>query len=154
MEKIIKDLFRRMIQISWKMFTLHKKLSFPLRFLQLMRPNSQETVDFVAFTEVVLKEKLHFLYTNSLYVIRLSFYFYLLKNPLHLTNMINSKTIYKNSQRMKKVFLLKSVFSMEKVVRIRFALLQFQLVIGSNRPEEFRNKYSEKLLKISEKAHP
>ena len=31
MEKIIKDLFRRMIQISWKMFTLHKKLSFPLR---------------------------------------------------------------------------------------------------------------------------
>ena len=90
-----------------------------------MTPNPQETVDLVAFTEVVLKEKLHFLYTNAFYVIRSSFDFCLLKNPLHLTNMINSKTIYKNSQRMKKVFQLKSVFSMEKLVRIRFALLQF-----------------------------
>ena len=40
--------------------TLHKKWSFPLRFLQWMWPNPQFLANLVTFTEEILNGKLHF----------------------------------------------------------------------------------------------
>ena len=41
-------------------FSLHKKWSFPLRFLQQMWPNPQETAELVTFTEEIRNGKLNF----------------------------------------------------------------------------------------------
>lgn len=65
----------------------------------------------------------------------------MLRNPLHIINIIKAKITNNNSQRTKKSVTTKKRVFIEKLVRIRLVSLHFKEVTGIKSPEEFRNKY-------------